>query len=292
MDRFGIVAKQGEPRAVEAAQQLVEWLEGRGLAVSLQASLAEQLGREATLEDPELPDASDLMVVLGGDGTLLYAARLVGPRGVPIFPVNLGHLGFLCNSAVHNLIPSMQAILDGECKTVERMLLQGRIDHLDGSTTGPFWALNDLVIHLTSIARTMTLRIDIDGFQAVPSLVADGLIVSSPTGSTAYNLSAGGPILSPSVQAMILAPMLPISLSQRPVVVDGASTVEVELLGGLERALVTLDGQERMPFVPGDRVLVQRAGRPVQLLHVGDWNFYQVLREKMGWATKPGGGKG
>jgi NAD+ kinase len=292
VERIGIVAKQGEPRATEAAQKLARWLESRGLEVFLQAKVAEQLGRPADLSDEELPGASDLMVVLGGDGTLLYAARLVGPRGVPIFPVNLGHLGFLCNSAVHNLIPSMQAILDGECKTVERMLLHGTILGEDGTRSGPHWALNDLVIHLASIARTMTLRIRIDGFMAVPSLVADGLIVSSPTGSTAYNLSAGGPVLSPSVQAMILAPMMPISLSQRPVVVDGASTLEIEFLGGLERALVTLDGQDRLPFVPGDRLVVERADRPVRLLHVGDWNFYQVLREKMGWASKPGGGKG
>jgi len=286
--RIGIVAKKGEARAVDAARDLVAWLDGQGLSAVLQPGLGAELGHEAT-PDETFAEACDLIIVLGGDGTLLYAARMVGPAGVPIFPVNLGHLGFLCNSAVHNLIPSLQQILKGECEAVERLLLCGEI--VGEQATGPFWALNDLVIHLGSVARTMTLRIAIDGFMAVPSLVADGLIISSPTGSTAYNLSAGGPILTPTMQAMILAPMLPLSLTQRPLVVDGASSVEVELLAGLDRAFVTLDGQVRKKFAPGDRLIVHRAENPVRLLHMGSFNFFQVLREKMGWAAKIGEGR-
>ena len=288
MNRIGIVAKKGETRALDAARDLVAWLEGQGLSVVLQPALADLLGHPAT-PDEGFAGACDLVIVLGGDGTLLYAARMVGPAGVPIFPVNLGHLGFLCNSAIDNLIPSLQKILAGECEVVERLLLCGEVR--GEKAAGPFWALNDLVIHLGSVARTMTLRITIDGFMAVPSLVADGLIVSSPTGSTAYNLSAGGPILTPTMQAMILAPMLPLSLTQRPLVVDGNSTVEVELLAGLDRAFVTLDGQVRKEFAPGDRLIVHRASEPVRLLHIGSFNFFQVLREKMGWAVKIGAGR-
>jgi len=284
--RIGIVAKKGESRALDAARGLVAWLESQDLTAVLQPGLGRELGHPST-PDEEFAEASDLVIVLGGDGTLLHAARMVGPAGVPIFPVNLGHLGFLCNAAVHDLIPQLQKILTGECEAVERLLLRGEI--IGERQAGPFWALNDLVIHLGSVARTMTLRIAIDGFMAVPSLVADGLIISSPTGSTAYNLSAGGPILTPTMQAMILAPMLPLSLTQRPLVVDGNSTVEVELLAGMERAFVTLDGQVRNPFGPGDRLVVHRADEPVRLLHMGSFNFFQVLREKMGWASKIGG---
>lgn len=290
MNRIGIVAKQGEPRAVEAARDLIAWLESRGLTSVVQPSLAQELGGRRGTTERDFPEACDLVVVLGGDGTLLYAARLVGPFGVPVFPVNLGHLGFLCNAAVEALVPSLELILQGHGRTVERLQLCGQIVRDGERIDGPFWALNDLVVHLASIARTMTLRIAIDGFMAVPSLVADGLIISSPTGSTAYNLSAGGPILTPTLQAMILAPMLPISLSQRPLVVDGSSTVDVELLGGLERAFVTLDGQVRRRLQPDDHLVVARSEYPVKIIHVDGFNFYEVLRQKMGWARKPGEG--
>lgn len=290
MQRIGIVSKQGEPRATKAARELAAWLSRPTIEVRVQTHLAGQVHDSLLLDDDRFVDQCDLIVVLGGDGTLLYAARLVATRGIPIFPVNLGHLGFLCNSEVDSLLPDMERVLEGEHGVVERLLLAGEIRRNGERVEGPFWALNDMVIHLGSVARTLTLRISIDGFLAVPSLRADGLIVSSPTGSTAYNLSAGGPILTPTMQAMILAPMLPLSLSQRPLVLDGGAEVDVELASPAERAYVTLDGQERHPLGPGDQLAVRRADRPVRLIDVGEQNFYEVLRRKMGWALKPSEG--
>ena len=296
MHRIGIVAKLGEPRAAEAARQLSSWLAERGREVRVQERLIADLPDPghfpaAAIADEALVDDVDLIVVLGGDGTLLYASRLVSTAGIPIFPDNLGHLGFLCNAEIDNLLPHMERVLAGDHTVVERLLLAGEIRRDGERIAGPFWALNDMVVHLGSIARMLTLRVAIDGFVAVPSLKADGLIVSSPTGSTAYNLSAGGPILAPTMQAMILAPILPLSLSQRPVVVDGGSEVDVELIGTAERAYVTCDGQERRALEPGDQLAVRRAEQPVRVVDMGERTFYQVLRRKMGWALKPGEGK-
>lgn len=292
MRRIGIIAKQREPRATEAALELVQWLRARGLDVMVQQHVAARCQECAVRDDSVLARDSDLVVVLGGDGTLLYAARLVGPRGTPIFPVNLGHLGFLCNSDVDRLLPDLEAILAGSFTVVQRMLLQAEIWRGDEMVNGPMWALNDVVIHVGSIARTLTLRVSIDGDLAIPEVRADGLIISSPTGSTAYNLSAGGPILTPDLQAMILAPMLPLSLTQRPLVVDGHHRAEIEFVGGLDRAFVTLDGQDKERIIPGDRITVRRADAPIELVHMDGRTFYQVLREKMGWAIKPGRGNG
>ncbi len=289
MQRIGIVAKRGERRAADAADRLASWLDQRDIEVFVEPGLGHSPAME--IDETRLADAVDLVVVLGGDGTLLAVARLIATRGVPIFPVNLGHLGFLCNADVEDLIPHMEQILAGNYTVVERLLMRGEIWRDGARLDGPWWALNDLVVHVGSVARTLTLRVTIDGFEAIPALRADGLIISSPTGSTAYNLSAGGPILSPQMQAMILAPMLPLSLSQRPLVVDGDSEVEVEYLGNLDRAFVTLDGQDKKPIVPGDRIQIRKADRPVSLIHVGDFSFFQVLRSKMGWAVKSPGTK-
>jgi len=286
VQRIGIVAKRGERRAADAADRLASWLSERGIEVFVEPGRGHTPAVE--IDESQLADQVDLVVVLGGDGTLLAVARLVATRGVPIFPVNLGHLGFLCNSDYEDLVPHMERILAGEYRTVDRLLLRGEIHREGERIDGPFWALNDFVVHIGAVARTVTLRVLIDDFEAIPGLRADGLIISSPTGSTAYNLSAGGPILTPTMQAMILAPMLPLSLSQRPLVVDGESRIEVEYLGDLDQAFVTLDGQERKPLVPGDRLRVRRANQPVSLIHVNDRTFYQVLRRKMGWAVKPG----
>ncbi len=288
MRRIGIVAKQGEPRATGAAKQLVEWLLEAGLEPTVQLHIADACPGALHTSDDELAASADLLIVLGGDGTLLYAARLVGLRGTPIFPVNLGHLGFLCNTDVERLVPDVEQILAGSYSVGERMMLQAEIWRGDEMLSGPLWALNDAVIHVGSIARTLTLEISIDHSIAVPALRADGLIISSPTGSTAYNLSAGGPILSPALRAMILAPMLPTSLSQRPLVVDGECRMEIRFLGGsVDTALLTLDGQDKHALEIGDRVLVHRAAEPVKLVRMDGWSFYQVLREKMGWAIRP-----
>ena len=283
MNRIGIVAKKGETRALDAARDLVAWLEGQGLSVVLQPALADLLGHPAT-PDEGFAGACDLVIVLGGDGTLLYAARMVGPAGVPIFPVNLGHLGFLCNSAVNHLIPSLQKILAGECEVVERLLLCGEVR--GEKAAGPFWALNDLVIHLGSVARTMTLRITIDGFMAVPSLVADGLIVSSPTGSTAYNLSAGGPILRNDLAALVILPISPHTLTNRPVVDSADRVYELVVAEPNTGTTVVVDGRVLCMLQPGDRVQVQRAAVQFKLVAAPGHSYYRTLREKLGWGGK------
>jgi NAD+ kinase len=273
--RVGIVAKVGSPEAVETAHELAEWLRRRGVQAALDA--------EAT--QPDSP--CDLMVVLGGDGTLLAVARALPPQ-VPILGVNLGNLGFLTEVGRGELYPSLVQVLAGRFETEERSLLEVELSR-DGSGARRFRVLNDAVIAKTALSRIIELTLSVDG-RLVARFRSDGLIISTPTGSTAYNLSAGGPILSPLLPVVVLTPICPHTLSLRPIVVADSSTVEVTLETRAEEVFLTLDGQEGAQIGYQDTVRVTRGPNPVRLVKVSGRSFYDGLRGKLRWGGLERGG--
>jgi NAD+ kinase len=231
----------------------------------------------------ELPGLVDLLVVLGGDGTLLSMARAIGDLGVPILGVNLGGLGFLTATTLDEMLPALEAVLAGRMATEERMLLAARLVR-GGQTIGEYSALNDVVITKSAMSRIVDLAVSVGGRHAI-SYRADGLIISTPTGSTAYNLSTGGPILFPTMDAVVLTPIAPHTLSNRPIVIPGAERIEVTLLDDQD-VMLTMDGQVGVPLRARDTVEVQQAATRIRLLRFPNKDFFSVLRTKLKWGER------
>lgn len=276
--RAGIVIKPHAPSVEGILKIVVEYLEGRGIACVLEAPAAQKLGRPDGLERAAIAAASDVVVVLGGDGTLLSVAHHAAQAGVPVMGVNLGRLGFLTEIPVSEAVPTLERFLAGEAGLVSpRWLLEGR------TRNEVSCCLNDLVITKGAVARMIELAIAIDG-KDVATLKADGLIVSTPTGSTAYSLSAGGPILHPQVPAIVLTPICPHTLSFRPLAVPATSSIEVRLLTMGEEVHVTFDGQRGVAFVRDDVVEIRKAPAELQLVTSPRRTYYDLVKEKLGWA--------
>lgn len=276
--RVGVVAKAASEEALRTASELEEWLGRRGLEVRLEeASL--RSGADATpavLAGAEL----DLVVVLGGDGTLLSVARAL-ERPTPILGVNMGSLGFLTEVNRTELYPALVRVLAGQFALEERTLLRTEVQR-DGGETLVYRVLNDAVIAKTALARIIELALHVDG-NLVGDFRADGLIISTPTGSTAYNLSAGGPILYPQLPVAVITPICAHTLSLRPLVVPDTSRIEVTLHSEREEVYLTLDGQEGMRLHYGDRVLIRRDEPVVHLVKAAGRTFYESLRGKLRW---------
>lgn len=276
--RVGVVAKAASEEALRTASELDEWLGRRGLEVRLEeASL--RSGTDATT--PVLAGAElDLVVVLGGDGTLLSVARAL-ERTTPILGVNMGSLGFLTEVNRAELYPALVRVLAGQFALEERTLLRAEVQR-DGGETLAYRVLNDAVIAKTALARIIELALAVDG-NLVGDFRADGLIVSTPTGSTAYNLSAGGPILFPQLPVAVITPICAHTLSLRPLVVPDTSTIEVTLHSEREEVYLTLDGQEGTRLHYRDRVLIRRGETVVHLVKAAGRTFYESLRGKLRW---------
>ncbi len=276
--RVGVVAKAASEEALRTASELEEWLGRRGLEVRLEeASL--RSGTDATT--PVLAGAElDLVVVLGGDGTLLSVARALA-RPTPILGVNMGSLGFLTEVNRTELYPALVRVLAGQFTLEERTLLRTEVRR-DGGETLSYRVLNDAVIAKTALARIIELALHVDG-NLVGDFRADGLIISTPTGSTAYNLSAGGPILYPQLPVAVITPICAHTLSLRPLVVPDTSRIEVTLHSEREEVYLTLDGQEGMRLHYGDRVLIRRDESAVHLVKAAGRTFYESLRGKLRW---------
>ncbi len=274
-----IAVKQKSRDAISLAQELVEWLQRRGLQVLLE----ENILRARPMDDVGIyrpGDHADLVVVLGGDGTLLSVARTL-PPGVPILGVNMGSLGFMTEINRSELYPSLINVLEGDYEIEERSLLDVHLVRTSGSTVA-YRALNDVVIAKSALARILHLSVEIDG-RRVTTYRADGLIVSTPTGSTAYNLSAGGPIVHPVLPVAMLTPICPHTLSQRPLVVADSSEVQITLETAQEEVYLTLDGQEGTSLGYQDRVSVLGSDNTVSLVRVSGRTFYDALRSKLRW---------
>jgi NAD+ kinase len=280
----GICVKPGEPSLAGLVRELEKWLVERGIEVWPDAEAGRFLGGRAHLPQ-DLAAHVDLVIVLGGDGTLLAVARALGERDVPILGVNLGTLGYLAETGRDELFPSLAAVLEGRFLVEERMrfevlAIRGEAD------LGRFIALNDAVVANTAISRMVHLEARADGAE-VTTYRADGLIVATPTGSTAYSLSAGGPLLLPTSEAIVLTPISAHTLTQRPLVLPGTSLVEIVVLdtrGGQVR--LTVDGQVGRDLVEGDRVCVRRSAHPARLLVPPDRNRFEVMRAKLGWGGR------
>jgi len=286
--RIGLVAKTGLDAAAEHLTAAAAWLEKRDITVLADAQTAAlaQL-RVPTFSREELPKHVDLLLVLGGDGTLLGMADRIGKTGVgvPILGVNFGRLGFLTEVRLDELYPALEAVLSGHALIHERRLLRAR--RLKGDAiASEHLALNDVVVTRGATSRVIELSVAVDG-GFVMVVKGDGLILASPTGSTAYNLAANGPIVHPDVAAMLLTPIAPHTLANRPIVIPGTSTIEVSL-GPENRSEVftTFDGQAGHQLGDDERVSVTLAPNPVRIVRAATRSYYDNLREKLGWGER------
>jgi NAD+ kinase len=277
----GLVVKRDRPRAVRLARRMLAWLERRGLRVLVDAE-AQLDGARARSKD-DLAREADLIVVLGGDGTLLSIARRAG-AGLPILGVNLGELGFLTEVVEGEAMPMLARVVAGRYELDRRITLAARLER-KGRVIGRYRALNDVVITNGALARVIEFAVTVDGLPFT-TYRADGIIVATPTGSTAYSLSVGGPIVEPTVQVLLLSPISPHTLSNRPVVLRPTAVVRVTIGRREEDALLTIDGQEGTPLAAGDVIEVRQGRAPVCLVRSPDRTYYDVLRSKLGWGAR------
>ena len=285
MKRIGVLAKTDREEARQVVPKLLEWCAARGVTAVLEKETAGLCPDRVTsvVLKPELPGHVDLLLVLGGDGTLLSMARLVGDLGVPILGVNLGGLGFLTALTVEELFPALEACLRGEMVIEERMMLAAAVVR-QGERLTEYVALNDVVITKSAMSRIINLAVAVEG-ELATAYRADGLIVSTPTGSTAYCLSAGGPIVFPTMDAVVLTPICSHTLTNRPIVLPGGVAIEVTLLSDQDVAL-TLDGQVSLALKRSDIVEIRPAAARIRLLRPPQKHFFSVLRTKLKWGER------
>jgi len=284
MQNIGIFAKVQDPRCREVAGELVLWLQKRGFTPLLEERLAQYLECEDGLEGDRIPSLADLIVVLGGDGTLISVARLVGERGVPILGINLGSLGFLTEIPVSGLYGALESCLFGDCRISQRMMLNVTLFR-SGQEVGSYQALNDAVINKGAPAKIITLDASVDG-SFLATFKADGLIIASPTGSTGYSLSANGPIVDPTIDCLLITPICSHSLTNRPIVVSADTAITIILNSQIENVMLTLDGQVGVPLEFGDEIRVSRARYRTRLILSEDTDYFTVLRTKLKWGER------
>ena len=286
--RIGIVTRSYEPAVKDALESLIRVLNARGLEVLVdtQSDTDGVPGEYRTASDAELPATCDLVISLGGDGTLLQAAGMIYPREVPLVGVNLGRLGFLTDLAQADVTAGLNAILDGQYLSEERAVLGCDVDR-GGKVIASEDGLNDVVVQKWNTARLITLDTYVDG-KFLHSQRSDGMIVATPTGSTAYALSGGGPILDPGIDALVLVPICPHTLTNRPIVVSCSAQIEIHVATEREdEARVTCDGNSIQDLLLGDRVRVFRRKQFVTLLHPANHDHYATLRAKLNWGRDP-----
>ena len=291
MTRAGIVAKTRLTEAAGVIAELAGWLEARDVRPVFDTETAALVGlprNRRTWNRDDLPAHCDLVVVLGGDGTLIGMAGRVANAGVdiPILGVNFGSLGFLTEITLPELFPSLESVLAGTAQIEPRLMLRARTLR-DDALLSDRLALNDVVITRGAMSRIIDLAVAI-GDQPVMRVRADGLIIATPTGSTAYNLAAGGPIVHPAVDALLLTPIAPHMLTNRPIVVPAAAEIRVQQAVGAsnDELFVTLDGQSGHDVQPGDTIVVRRAERHVRLVRATTRTYFDVLREKLKWSER------
>jgi NAD+ kinase len=280
----GIISKPNSTAAEQIVPKLIEWLRHRGIAVRIDEPSSLYAGGVPGMKREEVPQSCDLVIVLGGDGTLLSAARAIGRREIPLFPVNLGSLGFLTAITIPELYPELERALRGEHRIAKRKLMTTEIVR-DGQVVESFDALNDAVLTKSSIARMIDLDTFVDE-QFVCAYKADGLIIATPTGSTAYSLSAGGPIIFPSVPAICLTPICPHMLTNRPVLVPETSVIRVASRGPDESVYLTIDGQVGTPIHEHDTVVCHSSHHSLLLIRPPRMMFFDVLRQKLKWGER------
>jgi len=284
MKSIGIVVKRGRPEALALARRLVRWLRKRNRKVLLDADAAAVLRLPGGVGKQEMMAKADLVIVLGGDGTLLSVARHSGPRRVPVLGVNLGGLGFLTDVRPEEAFQALERVLAGHYRLERRRMLETAVVR-GGKVLRRFQALNDVVINKGALARILDLETSVDGV-ALCTYKADGLILSTPTGSTAYSLSAGGAIVEPSVGVLLISPICPHTLTQRPIVLPERVHVRVAVCSPDEDVALTIDGQEGMKLATDDVVTVRPAKHRVHLVRSPTHSFFELLRTKLRWGER------
>jgi len=283
--RIGLFSKQEDSRISKTLIQLHQFLIRQSFSILATPTVAEFLDIEAH-DEAYLANNIDLGVVVGGDGTLLQVGRLLAPKNIPIIGINLGRLGFLVDISSANLDKQLEQMIDGKHTVESRTLLQADVFRGD-QKLGSQGALNDVVVHVRNDVRMIEFDTKIDG-DFVNTQRADGMIVSTPTGSTAYSLSAGGPILHPSLNAVTMVPICPHTLSHRPIVVSAESEIEILLCESRDvDARVSFDGQANLNLKAGDRIVIRQHPNKLLLIHPEDYDYYNILRSKLGWSTTP-----
>ncbi len=284
IEQVGIISKPNVERARAIVPALIDWLAQRGIAARLDEETAHYAGVRDFVPRERVPVDTQMVIVLGGDGTLLSAARCVAGGKIPLFAVNLGSLGFLTSITTEELYPELERALQGEVRIGVRHMLHCQL--LRGDTVlEDFEALNDAVITSASLARIIDVAVHVDS-HFVSNYKADGLIVSTPTGSTAYSLSAGGPIIFPTVDAVSITPICPHMLTHRPVIVPGSSQIRLINRAADGEAYLTVDGQVGRPLNQGDIVRCERSEHAVHLIRPPKMLFFDVLREKLKWGER------
>ena len=284
-NRVCIVGKYKSPEVSRPVSQVINFLQGEGVHCLVDELTAEQLSGVKVDSGPmdDVVSRSDLVVVLGGDGTLLGLARTVATHNVPLLGINLGRLGFLADISLNKMVASLRAVLQGEYVIDERVMLEVSVDNELGAGV---WALNDISVGKGQSGTLIQMKVTIDGEFAY-NLRSDGLVVSTPTGSTAYALSAGGPIIAPSMDCVLLVPVCPHSLSNRPIVVPGSSKIEIEIMEAVD-ARAHVDSHTHLNIQEGGRLLIQVAESKVRLVHPEGHEYFGTLREKLHWAGTMG----
>lgn len=286
---IGIFCKLKPAISRDALAGLVAWLRKRDYQVFMDDETAAVVGESSPYKKLEIPARANLIIVLGGDGTLLSVARIAHSYNVPILAVNLGSLGFMTEVALPDLYETFEKAMDGKCVLEKRMLLNAVLLR-DGKIEREYNVLNDVVINGV-LARIVNLQVHVND-QYMTSYSADGLIIATPTGSTAYSLSAGGPIIHPSMDALALSPICPFALTNRPIVIPDRSVLKVTLATPNEDVRITLDGQEGCDMLMGDVLVVKKAENYIHLVQAPGKNFYQILRTKLHWGGKAETAKG
>ena len=280
---IGIFSRPRRADLTAIVAPLLDWIAKRGCNALYDTETAEALSDGSTggLSRNLLAAQSDLLVVLGGDGTLLAAAREAAPRGIPILPINLGSLGFLTSFTLEELYPALEETLAGKAETSERVMLTASLLRKRQAIESKS-VLNEIVVNKGALARMIEVELYIDE-EFVCRYRADGLIVATPTGSTAYSLSAGGPIVHPDVESLIVTPICPHTLTDRPVVIGDGSKIEMRLRGDAESVYLTLDGQKGILMQSEDRVGIARAKERLKLIQPHRKSYYEILRSKLKW---------
>lgn len=280
----GVVVRPHAPEVERRAREVARWLARRGVEVLAPSDWAEPPAGVRVLERTQLVRAADLIVVLGGDGSLLGIARLSGPRAVPIFGIHHGDFGFLTESDAGKPYATLEKLLAGKCRVTRRTMLSVSVRRA-GRTVIRSQALNDAVVHQGRVSRMLSLDVGVNG-EHLAAYKGDGVVVATPTGSTAYSLSAGGPVVAPDMSAIILTPISPHTLSVRPLVLPDSSRIHVRVEPGCEDAVLTLDGQEWFELAGGDEIEVTKSRHRAAIVKVEEKGFFETLRSKLHWGAR------
>ncbi len=284
LHHIGVVVGPQKPEANAAVTNLVKWCEQQKIVLSAPAEIADELGCQPfKLAQDQLTEPLDLLVVMGGDGTMLGASRLIGELHIPVLGINFGYLGYLTEFKLNDLFIALEGLQAGALQIESRMMLEVSVER-DGKIIASHRALNEAVVNQGALARMIELECFVNN-DFVNNFRADGMIVSTPTGSTAYSLSAGGPIVFPSMDAIVLTPICPHTLSNRPVIIPGDLSVSLTFKKANDVVMMTIDGQRGVTLEANDKVIMQRSHATFDLVRPAQRNYFEVLRTKLKWGS-------